>query len=72
MDLLEIEEKETLSREAAAQRLRAIADALERHNGLRLQRGGLTLDVKVADAVLFELEVDIETDESSIEIEISW
>ena len=72
MDLLEIEEKEKLSREGAAQRLRAIADALERHNGLRLQRGGVTLDVRVADAVLFELEVDVEANESSIDIEISW
>jgi len=72
MDILEIEEREKLTREAAAGRLRAIADALERHNGLRLQRGGLTLDVRVADEVDFELEVDIEADESSIEIEISW
>lgn len=72
MDILEIEEKETLSREAAAARLRAIADSLERHNGLRLQRGGMTVDVRVGDEVEFELEVDIESDESSIEIEINW
>ena len=72
MDILEIEEKEKLSREAAAERLRAIADSLERHNGLRLQRGGMTIDVRVADDVDFELEVEIESDESKIEIEITW
>jgi len=72
MDILEIEEKVSLSREAAAERLRSIADALERHNGLRLQRGAVTVDVRVADHVDFELEVDVENDESSIEIEISW
>lgn len=72
MDILEIEEKATLTREAAAERLRRIADALERHNGLRLQRGAVTVDVRVADRVDFELEVDVESDESCIEIEISW
>ncbi len=72
MDVLEIADKETLVREAAAERLRSIADALERHNGLRLQREGKIIDVRVADAVEFELEVEIETDGSSIEIEISW
>jgi amphi-Trp domain-containing protein len=72
MDILEFEEKETLGREAAAQRLRAIADALERHNGLRLNRGGKIVDVRVADEVAFELEVEVEADESSIEIEIKW
>lgn len=72
MDVLEIKAKERLGREAAAERLRGIADALERHNGLRLQRGAMTVDVRVADEVDFELEVEIESDESSIEIEISW
>ena len=72
MDVLEIEEKERLSRELAAARLRAIADSLERHNGLRLQRGGMTVDVRVADEVEFELEVDIESGGNSIEVEISW
>jgi len=72
MDILEIEEKETLSREAAADRLRAIADSLERHNGLRLQRGAVTVDLRVADEVEFELEIDVESSDSSIEIEISW
>jgi amphi-Trp domain-containing protein len=72
MKVFEVEEKEKLSREAAAERLRAIADELERHNGLRVQRGGKTVDVRVADDVDFELEVEIESDESSIEIEISW
>ncbi len=72
MDVLEIADKETLVREAAAERLRSIADALERHNGLRLQRDGKIIDVRVADTVEFELEVEIESDGSSIEVEISW
>ncbi|MEL7043801.1 MAG: amphi-Trp domain-containing protein [Pseudomonadota bacterium] len=72
MDVLEIADKEILAREAAAERLRSIADSLARHNGLRLRRGAVVVDVNVADTVEFELEVDIESDGSSIEIEISW
>ncbi|MEO1081160.1 MAG: amphi-Trp domain-containing protein [Pseudomonadota bacterium] len=72
MDVLEIADKEILAREAVAERLRSIADSLARHNGLRLRRDGVVVDVNVADTVEFELEVDIESDGSSIEIEISW
>jgi amphi-Trp domain-containing protein len=72
VDIFEIEDKQRLRREAAAAQLRAIADSLERHNGLRIQRQGKTLDLRVADEVELELEVEVEADGSSIEIEISW
>jgi hypothetical protein len=41
MDLMEITEKERLSREDAAARLHALADALARHNEVEFERGGL-------------------------------
>jgi amphi-Trp domain-containing protein len=72
MDLLEISEKRRMSREAAAQELRKLADSLARHNALDLVRDGKKITVKVADEVTLELEAEIESDESSIEIEISW
>jgi hypothetical protein len=40
MDIFEIEQKETLSREQVAARLRALADMLARHNDLEFERGG--------------------------------
>ncbi|MCB1676705.1 MAG: amphi-Trp domain-containing protein, partial [Halioglobus sp.] len=37
-----------------------------------LQREGKKIRVNVPDSVALEVEVDIESDESSIEIEITW
>jgi amphi-Trp domain-containing protein len=72
MEILDIEEKQPLKREAAAARLREIADALERHNGLTLERSGKRIEVRVPDRVVLELEVEVEDDGGSIEIEVSW
>tara|TARA_R110002110_G_scaffold205066_7_gene417335 strand:- start:493973 stop:494191 length:219 start_codon:yes stop_codon:yes gene_type:complete len=72
MDLLEISEKRTMSREEAASLLHEIADTLARHNELEMTRDGKTLRVKVPKQVEVEVEVEIEDDESSLEIEISW
>ncbi len=72
MELIEISEKQKVGREEAAKLLHEIADALARHNGLDLMRQGIKLRIDVPSEVTFELEVEIESDESSIEIEISW
>jgi len=72
MDLLEISEKRRMRREEAAQELRKLADSLARHNGLDIMRGGVKVNVKVPDEVTLEFEVEIEREESSIEVEISW
>jgi amphi-Trp domain-containing protein len=70
-ELLEVTETQTLSREAAAARLRALADQLARHNQVEFTREGVRYSVKVPNEV--ELKVEIEVgDESEIEIEISW
>lgn len=72
MEILEIEEKQQLQREAAAARLRAIADALERHNGLTLERHGKRIEVRVPDRVELEFEVEVEDGGGKLEIELSW
>ena len=72
MDLLEITEKEKLSREAAAARLHALADALARHNEVEFERGGLRFKVHVPDEVNFKFEIEIEDDEREIEVELTW
>jgi len=72
MELLEISEKRTMSREEAAKLLIKIADSLARQNKLDFKREGKNLRVNVADQVEVELELEVETDGTSLEIEINW
>jgi amphi-Trp domain-containing protein len=72
MELLEIEEKQELDREEAAARLRAIADALERHNGITLERDGKRIEIRVPKRVELEFEVELEDGGGKIEVELSW
>ena len=72
MDLMEITEKERLSREDAAARLHALADALAKHNDVEFDRGGMHFKVHVPDEVDFKLEIEIEDDERELEIELKW
>src|SRR5688572_24313969 len=70
-ELLEVTEKQVVSREAAAARLRTLADQLARHNQVAFVREGVRYTVDVPDVV--ELKVEIELgDESEIEIELNW
>jgi len=72
MDIFEVEQKETLSREEVASRLRTLADMLARHNDIEFERGGMRFKVKVPDLVNLKLELDIESDECEFEIELTW
>jgi len=72
MDLLEISEKHKMGREEAAQMLHKLADSLARQNAVDFIQDGIKVHVKVPDQVLVEVELEIESDESSLEIEISW
>jgi amphi-Trp domain-containing protein len=72
MDILEIETKETLRREEAADRLRAIADALSRQNDIEFERDGMRFNVHVADEVQLKVELEVESDERELEIELKW
>jgi amphi-Trp domain-containing protein len=72
MDILEIEQKETLSREQVAERLRALADMLARHNDFEFERGGMHFSVHVPDQVQLKVELEVETDERELEIELKW
>ena len=72
-DLIEHEDEQRMSREAAAERLREIADQLSRHNQIEVDLGGLKSIVKVPNEVTFSLEVDLGEDGGGeIEVEISW
>jgi amphi-Trp domain-containing protein len=72
MDLLEISEKRTMQREQAARLLAELADSLARHNAVDFMREGKKVHVKVPDEITVEIELEIESDESSLEIELSW
>jgi amphi-Trp domain-containing protein len=71
-ELIEIEDSATLSREAAADRLRAIADQLSRHNELAWDQGGLKMSAKVPDEVELSVEIEITGEGGELEVEISW
>jgi amphi-Trp domain-containing protein len=72
MDILEIEQKETLSREEAAAKMRAIADMLARNNEVEFERAGTRIVVEVPDEVRLKIELEVETDERELEIELKW
>ena len=72
MDLVELKEKETVGREEAAARLRAIADELASGNDIVLERDHLRFVARVPDQVRLKIEFEVEDDGSEFEIELSW
>lgn len=72
MDIVKIEKKQTLSREEAANQLRAIADELASGEGILMERDGLRVTVNLPDEFTMEVEVEIDHDEREFEITFSW
>jgi amphi-Trp domain-containing protein len=72
MELLETTTEERLRREAVADRLRALADQLSRHNEVRFSREGLDYTLRVPDEVTYKLEIEITDDSAEIEVELQW
>ena len=70
-ELIEVNENEILSREAAAARLRQLADQLARHNQIEFVREGTRYSVAVPDEVKLKVEIEI-GDENEIEFELTW
>jgi amphi-Trp domain-containing protein len=71
-NLMEVTQKERLSREEAAARMHALADALARHNEVEFDRGGVHFKVHVPDEVDFKLEIEFDDEERELEIELKW
>ncbi len=69
-ELIETSDEQTMTREAAAARLRELADQLSRHNAVEFSREGLRFSVDVPDEVRLKLEIEL-GDENEIEVEIS-
>ena len=70
MDLFDIDDKQRLSREAAAAKLRELADMLARHNEVTFVRGGKTITVAVPDEVQLKVEVEL-GEENELEVELT-
>jgi amphi-Trp domain-containing protein len=71
MDLFEMDETRTMTREEAATRLRDLADSLARHNSVEFTRDGGRVTVAVPDEVRLKVEVEL-GEGNEIEIELTW
>jgi amphi-Trp domain-containing protein len=71
-ELMELKEKTTLSREEAAQRLRAIADELASGNDIVLERERMRFKARVPDEVNLKIEFEVDDDGAEFEIELTW
>jgi amphi-Trp domain-containing protein len=72
MELMELKEKITLSREQAAARLHAIADELASNNDVVIEREDLKFVAHIPDQVQLKVEFEIEDDGTELEIELTW
>ena len=72
MDIVEIEQKETLSRKEVAARLRRLATMLAKGNDIKFDQGGMHMTVHVPDEVQLKVELEVESDERELEIELKW
>lgn len=72
MEIVEIKQKDRLRREEAAARLHQIADMLARQNEVEFERDGIRFNVHVPDEVDLKIELEVETDERELEIELTW
>ncbi len=72
MSLIEHNSEERLGREAAAQRLRDLADELSRQNEVSFMQEGVRHTLAVPNEVTYSLEIEVGDDGSEIEIELKW
>jgi amphi-Trp domain-containing protein len=72
MDIFEVEQKERMTREEVAARLRTLADMLARHNDIEFERGGMRFTVNVPDELDVKIELEIESEQRELEIELTW
>ena len=68
MELMELKEKTTLSREEAAARLHAIADELGSNDDIVIEREHLRFVAHVPDQVHLKVEFEIADDGTELEI----
>jgi amphi-Trp domain-containing protein len=68
----EVEQQETISRKEAATRLRRIANLLSGDEEVTFERGGMSFEIELPEEVHFKVELEIDSDERELEIELKW
>jgi amphi-Trp domain-containing protein len=71
MELFDIDDSVRLSREEAAARLHALADALAQNNSIEFEREGRRITVSVPAEVDLKIEVEL-GDSNELEVELTW
>jgi amphi-Trp domain-containing protein len=69
---VELERKQALSREEAGRRLIAVGEALVKGARSELEFDGDRISFFVADQVHWEFELEVEGQETELEIEMKW
>lgn len=73
MDTFEVEQRETLTRDEAATRLRRIANLLSSADEeIEFGRGGMDFKIAIPDQIQWKVEVELGGEESELEIELKW
>ncbi len=73
MDTFEVEQRETLTRDEAATRLRRIANLLSgAGEEVKFDRGEMQFKVSIPERVDWKVELEIDGDGSELEIELKW
>ena len=72
MDVVEIEQKETVSRKEVVTRLRRLASQLAKGNDVKFELSGTVMTVHIPDEVQLKVELEVETGERELEIELKW
>lgn len=73
MDLFDIDDTQRMSREEAAARLHALADALAKNNSVEFSRAGRLITVRVPAEVNLKIEVELgDEGDNELEVELTW
>jgi len=73
MDIFEVEKQEMVSRKELATRLRRLANMLSSDDEeISFERGGMQFSVHVPEQVHLKVELEVESDERELEIELKW
>lgn len=73
MDIFEVERQETVTRKELATRLRRLANMLSSDDEeISFERGGMNFSVHVPEQVHLKVELEVESDERELEIELKW
>ncbi|MBS1891837.1 MAG: amphi-Trp domain-containing protein [Actinobacteria bacterium] len=73
MDGFEVERRETVTRDEAATRLRRIANLLSGSGEeVKFERGGMAFKAAIPDRVEWKVELELDDEESELEIELKW